>query len=137
MMEPVACGLDTVKGKARNGKQTGVFEELPKGLCDQKGPWCLPECCLGAQLTGHRGQGLNLSLLHPSSFLLRSDTGICTPQVSGPWLAPSPNWMAVRQAFKYPAASEETWQPVSGRALLHPSWKSFRQASGAAQESGQ
>lgn len=52
--------------------------------------------CGSLWVVGHRGRGLNLSLLHPSSFLLRSDVGISTPQefpVCG-WLLPLTGWLS-------------------------------------------
>lgn len=59
--------------------------------------------------------GLNLSLLHPRSFLGRSDVALCTP-VSGLWLAPSPHRVAFRQAFKRLTGLEQTRWPVNVRA---------------------
>ncbi|KAK2106245.1 Palmitoyltransferase zdhhc18 [Saguinus oedipus] len=38
------------------------------------------DCCVGSGVAGHWGRLPNLSLLHPSSFLLRSDMATCTPQ---------------------------------------------------------
>lgn len=87
-MEPIICDLEAIEAKAWSSEQSGVFEEWqerpvwPERTCAPRHlRWpSIPESvCLGT--AGHGvGQGLNLSLLHPSPFLLRSDMGICTPQ---------------------------------------------------------
>lgn len=89
-MEPIICGLETIEAKAWSGEQSGVFEEWqerpvwPERTCAPRHlRWPLiPESvCPPEWLAGYgAGRGLNLSLLQPSSFLLRSDVGICTPQ---------------------------------------------------------
>lgn len=90
-----------------------------KDLCSQVPQVALDSSqCGSPSVAGHQGQGLHLSLLHPSSFLLRGDVVFAHLRSSGLWLAPSPNRAAFTQAFKHPAGLEETSWPVNVRALL-------------------